>query len=265
MDARGHGRFLIGNIPLEGASYRLVTGRCDFFSRHVVDPRRRHSTTWRTPTAATGGDPHEALRLSHFTEQQARPGLRRRARPAARRAEPRLRRRRAARARVSRAQPDGQGPHASPTATSRSGSRPPSSATSAPRVPVRCGPSTRARKRTCCSGSSSPSCHLDPYFTTPRRRAPHQGAPRRSRRRGARRRRARPSCGRFLAIVEGQLTGRDYLTGTFTVADIAAGCTVELASLVLARPRAVSEHARLAGAARCARVVAQPAAPAIAA
>ena len=35
--------------------------------------------------------------------------------------------------------------------------------------------------------------------------------------------------GRYLAIVERQLIGREYLTGTFGLADIAVGCTIEAA------------------------------------
>jgi glutathione S-transferase len=35
--------------------------------------------------------------------------------------------------------------------------------------------------------------------------------------------------GRYLAIVEQQLIGREYITGTFGLADIAMGCTIEVA------------------------------------
>lgn len=37
---------------------------------------------------------------------------------------------------------------------------------------------------------------------------------------------------RYLAVVDGQLAARDYLTGEFSIADVSAGCTVELAPLV---------------------------------
>jgi glutathione S-transferase len=107
------------------------------------------------------------------------------------------------------------------------------------------------------------SCHLDPYFTTlvvERVIKARRGAPTDEARVAA----ALEQLGRFLVIVEGQLTGRDYLTGTFTVADIAAGCTVELASLLLvdltAYPHTRAWLARLG-----ARASWRSAAPAIAA
>jgi glutathione S-transferase len=107
------------------------------------------------------------------------------------------------------------------------------------------------------------SCHLDPHFTTlvvERFIKPRRGASTDEARVAA----ALAELGRFLAIVEGQLTGRDYLTGTFTVADIAAGCTVELASLVLV-DLAPHPHTRAWLARLGARASWRSAAPAIAA
>jgi glutathione S-transferase len=107
------------------------------------------------------------------------------------------------------------------------------------------------------------SCHLDPYFTTlvvERLIKARRGAPADEARVAS----ALEQLGRFLAILEGQLTGRDYLTGTFTVADIAAGCTVELASLVLV-DLAPYPHTRAWLARLGARASWRSAAPAIAA
>ena len=72
------------------------------------------------------------------------------------------------------------------------------------------------------------SCHLDPYFTTlvverfikPRRSLPTDEAQVAH---------ATEQLGRFLVVVEQQLSAREFLTGHYSVADIAAACTIELA------------------------------------
>jgi glutathione S-transferase len=73
--------------------------------------------------------------------------------------------------------------------------------------------------------------HLDPYFTTlvverflkARRGEVADEALCAS---------AQQGLARFLPVVEQQLAGREYLTGTFGLADIALGCTIELATLL---------------------------------
>jgi glutathione S-transferase len=75
------------------------------------------------------------------------------------------------------------------------------------------------------------SCHVDPYFTTlvverfikGRRGQPADEALTKS---------AEEWLARFVPVVEQQLAGREYLTGSFGLADIALGCTLELAPLV---------------------------------
>lgn len=72
------------------------------------------------------------------------------------------------------------------------------------------------------------SCHLDPYFTTlvverlvkPRRNLPADEA---------RVAHAREELTRFLGVVEAQLARHELLTGRYSLADIAAGCTIDLA------------------------------------
>ena len=75
------------------------------------------------------------------------------------------------------------------------------------------------------------SCHLDPHYSTlfverfikPRRQlagdeklAAHAGE----------------TLGRFLAVVEQQLSAREFVTGNFGLADIALACTIELSPTV---------------------------------
>lgn len=75
------------------------------------------------------------------------------------------------------------------------------------------------------------SCHIDPYFTTlvlerfvkPRRNAPADEVLCAS---------AEQWLARFVAVVEQQLAGREYVTGRFGLADIALGCTLELSPLL---------------------------------
>jgi len=86
------------------------------------------------------------------------------------------------------------------------------------------------------------SCHLDPYFTTlvverfikPRRNLPGDEA---------RVAHAKEQLARFLDVVEQQLAKHEFLTGHYSLADIAAGCTIDLApSLEL--PLAQYPHTR---------------------
>jgi len=75
------------------------------------------------------------------------------------------------------------------------------------------------------------SCHIDPYFTTlvverlikPRRGAPCDDAACAH---------AEQWLARFVPILGQQLTGREYVTGTFSIADIALGCTFEMSPLL---------------------------------
>jgi len=75
------------------------------------------------------------------------------------------------------------------------------------------------------------SCHIDPYFTTlvverfikARRNLPADEAQAAA---------AIEWLARFVPVVEQQLAGLHYVTGRFSLADIALGCTLELAPLV---------------------------------
>jgi glutathione S-transferase len=75
------------------------------------------------------------------------------------------------------------------------------------------------------------SCHIDPYFTAlvverfikPRRGAPPDESLASE---------AERWLARFVPVLEQQLAGREYVTGRFGLADIALGCTVELAPMV---------------------------------
>jgi len=75
------------------------------------------------------------------------------------------------------------------------------------------------------------SCHVDPYFTSlvverfikARRGLPIDEAVCAS---------AEQWLARFIPVLEQQLAGRDYVTGAFSVADIALGCTLEMAPIV---------------------------------
>jgi glutathione S-transferase len=75
------------------------------------------------------------------------------------------------------------------------------------------------------------SCHFDPYFTTlvvERFIKARQGKPEDEAQVAA----AVGYLARFVAIVEQQLATRAYVTGSFGLADIALGCTLELSPLV---------------------------------
>jgi glutathione S-transferase len=75
------------------------------------------------------------------------------------------------------------------------------------------------------------SCHIDPYFTTlvverfikARRGAAPDEALTAS---------AEQWLARFLPVVDQQLAEREYVTGTFGLADIALGCSLELSPMV---------------------------------
>ncbi|MGH7032348.1 MAG: glutathione S-transferase family protein [Stellaceae bacterium] len=75
------------------------------------------------------------------------------------------------------------------------------------------------------------SCHVDPYFTTlvverfikPRRGAAEDEAQTRA---------AETWLARFVPIIERQLAGAPYVTGAFTLADIALGSTLELSPML---------------------------------
>jgi glutathione S-transferase len=75
------------------------------------------------------------------------------------------------------------------------------------------------------------SCHLDPYFTTlvverfikARQNLAADEAQTAS---------AEQWLARFVPVVEQQVTRHDYVTGIFSVADIALGCTLELSDLL---------------------------------
>jgi glutathione S-transferase len=75
------------------------------------------------------------------------------------------------------------------------------------------------------------ACHLDPYFTTlvvERFIKARQGAPTDEALAAS----AEQWLARFLPVVDQQLSRHEYLTGTFGLADIALGCTLELAPLL---------------------------------
>jgi glutathione S-transferase len=75
------------------------------------------------------------------------------------------------------------------------------------------------------------SCHLDPYFTTlvvERFVKGRRGEPADE----ARVAYAQAELARFLGVVEGQLAKHEFMTGSFGLADIAIGCTVELAPML---------------------------------
>ena len=75
------------------------------------------------------------------------------------------------------------------------------------------------------------SCHIDPYFTTlvVERfiKARQNLAPDEAQTASAERWLAR-----FIPILEVQLTNKNYVTGDFSIADIALGCTLELSPLL---------------------------------
>ncbi|HKT18712.1 MAG TPA: glutathione S-transferase family protein [Stellaceae bacterium] len=75
------------------------------------------------------------------------------------------------------------------------------------------------------------SCHIDPYFTTlvverlikPRRGGAEDGAQTKA---------AEDWLARFVPVIERRLAGASYVAGAFTLADIALGCTLELAPVL---------------------------------
>jgi glutathione S-transferase len=75
------------------------------------------------------------------------------------------------------------------------------------------------------------ACHIDPYFTTlvverfikaRRNLAPDQALTAS----------AETWLARFVPILEQQLSGRDYVTGNFSLADITLGCSLELSPML---------------------------------
>jgi glutathione S-transferase len=75
------------------------------------------------------------------------------------------------------------------------------------------------------------SCHVDPYLTTlvvERFVKMRRGVAGDEAQASA----AEQCLARFVPIVDKQLAGRQYVTGRFGVADIALGCTIELAPTV---------------------------------
>ena len=75
------------------------------------------------------------------------------------------------------------------------------------------------------------ACHLDGYYTTlvvERFVKGRQGQPEDADQTAA----AEAYLARFIPIVEEQLASREYLTGTFGLADIALGCTLGISHLV---------------------------------
>jgi len=75
------------------------------------------------------------------------------------------------------------------------------------------------------------SCHIDPYFTTlvvERFIKGRQGAPEDA----ALTADAERWLARFLSVLETQLAAQDFVTGSFGLADIALGCSLELAPLL---------------------------------
>lgn len=75
------------------------------------------------------------------------------------------------------------------------------------------------------------SCHVDPYFTTlvvERFIKPRRGGAEDE----ARTKAAEEWLARFVPVAEAQLGRGDFVTGTFGLADIALGCTLELSAML---------------------------------